>query len=704
MKKINYTSVAKALEKELRSELGAKDFFKENRHSMNEAWAKNLYYFDSSWKKLTSEKFSSISIRVFERFSIHNFSDQNIVVKLCLEKFSFPFENINIDGDKILVVGDKVILLEKIENRKYKDVRALWRDKQTWLRPHFEFMQNHLLNSATVKIPEFLNFKKFNSAMYQFHSILKESLGDREDTYQWLMNEFARHLCRYSNDQGFVHFVGPGGAGKSSVLKLLFEMLGNYCKKLSFKEILHENEKTKKFIRNNLCVRFFNISEPDGGKHGYGFLKDLTSANNQFNFAEESFNAKSCFIFDSNFIFESKINDTGLKRRYHLVGFGRKGHKKIQNLDEVYKNLSWAVFLDLLVRFSHLKIRNLVEHPKITDEILEFYEYCQNPTKLCLDKCYAPNPRGKRISEREIAHFFYGEFKDYYDDFCKNNFFYDPYMSEGIWERLSSKKIYDEFRLIHHRTAVSGRQTIFYNLSLGIPGIYGTMRDKVVTDLKRQGLQDDEIPKVLKSSKSASEILLGEDSKVRDTRFMYSYCGPFSFRDCGLPYGATDEDWKEAVAKGLLNALNSFQFQWLSNFKNWLGSLMEKQRSEEFCRKLKAIAEKNDLNLNFCMNNSDFNNIFDEIFDSFFKWVKDDLQRKKQVSPTEPSLMLSPMNFGIPKKTLANWHNLPANQLFMFQQPFGFVPQMTIIPPVQQSAADNLDGSSKKKLILGGKN
>lgn len=603
-----------------------KGLVKLRRFSQNESFNKNIFFSDEKgWWKFPTEKFDEICFNIFEEIGIKNENQQNKILKSFLAPYTISAEDLNKDGDKYLALFDGYyISLKDIENKAYANVSELWSDKDSWIKTHDELKAKKITMHAKITLPTCIDFEKEKEEFAMFRNLLLDSLGGREDSFVWLFDEFARHLSNYSRDQGFVHAVGHGGSGKSTFINSMIDLFGDYAVVIPFKKILEENEETKRIFFKNRHARFFSISEPNYGEYDFGFLKGLT-ANTKFSVNEQEFSLHSCFLFDSNFVFKTKFEDSGVERRYHLVGFGRTGKENLSNLEDVYKKLAQTIFLELLVRFSNLDLNAIVSHPPITQEIIQLFQYANDPIKFFLEKCYSPNPSNKsRLDVNRLEKITYQELIPFHKSYCETHFFYDTYMNQGVYDDFKISKFYKQLMIIHSNYAYTARQPVFYSISLGRPEPFDDMKQKVKFEVLNSGIMLSEI-EIEKKIRAASEKpSVDREQEIEDLSFMEYDKGCFSFSSFNVSkFQYSEERWKTNIINFL--CLNYLQCNTVAirKFCDWVAMILCNHNM--FTRVTSILdyrIKQNFCSFASCVLDTEIDNILSIIFQEYKKFVQ----------------------------------------------------------------------------------
>ena len=599
------------------------------RKTANEPFNANLFFSnDKGWYILPPEKFDECVFFIFDEMGIRNENEQNKILKSFFAPYTIDDSELNQESEQLLAFNDgQYICLKELENKHYGSVSDLWADKGKWLKNHKEMKSKNITLHMHICLPMEFDAEKQRKDFNLFKRTLLNSLGERKDTFDWLMDESARHCCNYGNDQGFVGCVGAGDSGKSSFVNMLQDIFGDYSVVTPFSYILEESAESRKFFYKNRNARFFFVSETGAGEFGLEFLKGLT-ANTSFSADDKKFRLNTCFIFDSNYIFKTKRADSGIERRYHLVGFGRKGGENISDLLQYYLALSQSFLLELLVRFSNLDLSERVTHPKITAEIKELYKYASEPISFFIQKCYSPAPinsKKTRIDINKLKTIVYQELLPYHKEYCEGQFFYNEYMNEHVYKNFSIADFYHQLMLEHTNFAFTARQPVFYNMALGRPDPFETMREKIKNELCQSGMLISplEMDTIINAAARKASVDYAEED-VEDLSYMDSDKGIFSFHFFMIKKQDFSEDiWKNKILEWLCIAYSCYNLFHINQFEQWINSIVSK--NEQLCKLKSAIdyyIRKNCALLNLCKLDSELARALDILFSEYQKWIR----------------------------------------------------------------------------------
>ncbi len=206
---------------------------------------------------------------------------------------------------------------------------------------------------------------------------------------QYVLKRASSFLSGSTRDETFDIFSGGGGNGKSKLMELLEECLGEYCVKLPITLLTNKrgasNAATPELARTK-GARLASLQEPDTNtKLNVGLMKELTGGDKIQARAlfQEPFEFKPQFkiVLCCNDKPELPPHDEGTWRRVRNTEFISKfvhepeedkilHFKRNEDLSEKFEN--WAeTFLSILIHYHSIYKR---EGLKVPDEILEYTE------------------------------------------------------------------------------------------------------------------------------------------------------------------------------------------------------------------------------------------------------------------------------------------------------------------------------------------
>ncbi|MGH6637743.1 MAG: phage/plasmid primase, P4 family, partial [Polaromonas sp.] len=221
-------------------------------------------------------------------------------------------------------------------------------------------------NSLTWVIPH--NYVETSNCT-RFLEWVEDALEDKEQTE--LLRAFINACLIQRYDlQVFLTFLGPGGTGKSTFLRILFALLGPMNCVTTNLESMEKNQfETSRLYGKKLTAIM------DAGRYigSVDVLKSITGGDfvryeRKYHNAEEGFTYKGMVVIASNEPLASIDHTSGLSRRQVVIEFSKRfsesdrtffeaygGEQKI--LDEIPEIINWALALsadDVTNRFTNL--------------------------------------------------------------------------------------------------------------------------------------------------------------------------------------------------------------------------------------------------------------------------------------------------------------------------------------------------------------
>lgn len=620
---------------------------------------------------------------------------QKILIKTFLSKFEKKESDFDREGDRYFVGGNFAVDLTKLIQKKYPKVSTMLRDKNAWDVPQISLQDNLITRYSEIKLSSNIENFIVESAVKRIKEILLRCMGNQKDSVESFLDYISAALYGIRKADYCLILQGVGGTGKNLLLDFLQLIFGNYFTTIEADELLNEKPAVKQKLYYRKSARIISIQEPSENKKKVSLLKRITGRG-KIQVEGKEFTMSSLFLIDSNFPVEPSAEDSGFDRRCYILPFGPKIPEEEQNRELLVelKDLAPYFLLELLRRFSCIEIEK-IQQPKITKTV-QYWNHIERNGKfvqafmdIC---CTADVETGKEIALKDIREEFQTHFPAIYSEYRKNYlFWFDGNKFEEIIQKTTAQEFNAIFLSRYKNHGLRNGYPTIRHLVVGNPREFQTMETRQIEDLmKRFHINKDEAKEKIDSARAPSVAKGKLNPLEEDYRDLLSYAGPWGFQSFRV-FDGNPKNWKKAVINHLcytqLQSMESFHFEFVIKF-------VSQSETDRLCNILKRkLAEK----MHFpedCISDVVINDILDVIFDAFAKGVRENLKNRHMISPMNPHFQISQMNLGISPTSI----NLP------FPQPFGFVPQMTIIPPVQQSAADNLDGSSKTKLILGGKN
>lgn len=271
--------------------------------------------------------------------------------------------------------------------------------------PYLLNLQNGTLDLQTLKLlphnPE-NKISKITNVKYNKDTICKlweETLDKyflgRKEIIEYFQKALGLSLVGKQLEHIFFLLHGRGSNGKTTILNVLREIMGDYCGEVNVDTFLSSKYENNRFSTYQVVgKRFIFCIEPD--KHKYlneGTVKALTGGDSIL------IEKKYCMPYEikpQGTIFLACNNlpvirgsDHGIWRRMKEIPFDYKitNEEKINNFEEILLKEKNGIFLWILIGWKEYKEKKLCE-PEILKRINEEYKNNENPiTDFCNEFC-----------------------------------------------------------------------------------------------------------------------------------------------------------------------------------------------------------------------------------------------------------------------------------------------------------------------------
>ena len=670
---------------------------KKSRVFLNESLTDNVFIEDANGLLKPLEKgilHSCLTTCLYE-MQISEINRQKCLIRTFLSKFEKPESDFDRDAENYFVGENFAVYLPKLSKKKYAKISAMLKDQSQWFHSTQSLKKNFITRYSQIKFPSNIDDFVVECAVEKIKKILLRCMGNQESSVEDFLNYLAVAIVGIRKADYFLILQGVGGTGKGLILDLLRLIFGGYFTTIDTEAFLNGKPSIKQELYYKRTARIISIQEPSEEKKKVGLLKQVTGRGT-IEIEGKEFSMNSLFVIDSNFPVEATAFDSGFNRRAYILPFGPTIPEEEQNREYIkeLKELAPYFLIELFRRFSCIDIAK-IQRPKITETVRYWNsierngKFVQAFMDIC---CTADVETGNDISLKDIREVFQTHFPVIYSEYRRKFlFWFDGDQFKTTIQKTTAREFDAEFLVRFKNCGLKNGYKTIRNLVIGNPGEFQTMEQRQIEDLmKRFHLNEDEAKVRIDSARAPSVAKSKANFLEDDYRDLLSYVGPWGLQ-CFKILDGNPREWKKAVIEYLCYS----KLQPIFSFKcDFVNKFISPQESERLCGILEQrLSEKMQFPEN-CVSDVVINDILEVIFDAFAKGVRENLKNRHMISPMNPHFQISQMNLGISPTSI----NLP------FPQPFGFVPQMTIIPPIQQSAAGNMDGSSKTKLILGGKN
>ena len=289
--------------------------------------------------------------------SLYNNCFKKNIIQECKNLFYSSYFISKLDQDKkILGVGNGILLLPLNKEEKLEYINDYC---------------NYIFIESYTPV-NYIFYDENNYYVKEIYNILKDIIPE-EDAFEYIMIFLSTSISNIAKEAIIMFFRGGGSNGKSTIMELMLNTLGNsYSKKLSLglltesRETSHTSNSAFMELKN---TRFGYFSEPDKvEKINTGRLKEILGneklTGRQIYGKQENFENRCNLVAASNYDFQINCNDYGCWRRIKYYEFkvrfvefptdNNKYEKKIiKNLisDVIKDSLYREAFLSILIHY-----------------------------------------------------------------------------------------------------------------------------------------------------------------------------------------------------------------------------------------------------------------------------------------------------------------------------------------------------------------
>lgn len=670
---------------------------KKSRVFSNEALTDNVFVGDDKGVLKPLEKgvlHSCLTTCLYE-MQISEINRQKCLIRTFLSKFEKPESDFDRDAENYFVGENFAVYLPKLSKKKYAKISAMLKDQSQWFHSTQSLKKNFITRYSQIKFPSNVDDFVVECAVEKIKKILLRCMGNQESSVEEFLNYLAVAIVGIRMADYFIIMQGVGGTGKGLILEFLKLIFGEYFTTIDTEAFLNGKPSIKQELYYKRTARIISIQEPSEEKKKVGLLKKVTGRGT-IEIEGKEFSMNSLFIIDSNFPVEPTAFDSGFNRRAYILPFGPTIPEEEQNREYLkeLKELAPYFLLELFRRFSCIDIAK-IHRPKMTETVRYWNSIERNEkfVQAFMDICCTSDVEtGREITLKDIREEFQSHFPAIYSEYRRKFlFWFDGDQFKTTIQKTTAREFDAEFLVRFKNCGLKNGYKTIRNLVIGNPGEFQTMEQRQIEDLmKRFHLNEDEAKVRIDSARAPSVAKAKLNPLEEDYRDLLSYVGLWGLHFFRI-FDGNPRGWKNAVINYLcvtkLQSLNSFRCDFVIKF-------VSPSETERLCEILRQRFSEKIQFPEECVSDVAINDVLNLIFDAFAKGVRENLKNRHLISPTSPQFQIFQMNLGISPTSL----NLP------FPQPFGFVPQMAIIPPIQQSAAGNMNGTSTTKLLLGKKN
>lgn len=605
------------------------EIFKAPSIDEKESSLANVYYWSGKyWALINSFELKGFLHRILkEDLHISATCRKTNLIDVFLSKFKIDEEELNVDGKSLFNTQAgvislpllKSIMIEKGNNLSVKD---LLDSKDEWLFDHEVYKENHLTCIAEISIPDNYDEENYLHEWMFFEKTFLKSLGNRKESLEWFLNLLSSCLSGVRKGEHFTALYGAPGAGKSTLVKFLQKIFGNYISTIEPDDLIQKTSSGLKKFYQSRFSRIISLSEFNDRRIPASFIKKLTG-DSEFLVGNQgvTFRLDSHIMIDTNHLVVPDEDDpAGFMRRIIYVPFGPEIKESDMDKDLELKlaKIKQSVFLNILLRFSAMEPSKL-STPDFSKELVKTVELFNNPIDFFYKKWCIPAidlHGGKNYKLSEIYRIFMQEFFYDYENSFSNVF----YHSEDFHKRpatIQKCKFNLKMQDLHHYvTNGHAGELVFHNLIIHNPGNYLSMRDYQRIQLKtfyRVCFSDDEADAIISDAERPPVISVPQSIFDTEYRDILWFKGFPSFEALGIPPDKVM--WENTILMRLINGNAMLISTWLQNS-------MDSDKYAEIWSRLSGGIQKNSCNYFLCSNDSNIRGILNSLFDFYVNSVR----------------------------------------------------------------------------------
>ena len=604
----------------------------------DESLTENCFWWTGKfWKRFKPLDLEGIMNAVLlEDLGVEASCRKNDQKKTFLSKRSISEKELNIDGKFSFNTESGVIDLIQLKSLADElgdsfNGQTLIANRDRWLFPHEEFKDNHLTCLAPITIPKSFYEEKFKADIDFLKSTLLKSMGGRKDSYESLINIVSACLSGERKGDHFSSLYGATGSGKSTFVELVDSIFGEeYDMTVEPEDLASKSEKAIRRFYRARFARIISISEPRDKKFNASFIKKLTGKSKILTgYDGEAMKLDSLIMIDSNHLIKpDELGPEAMKRRDIVIPFGPQIPEKEQdkNLSQKLKNIRQSFFLELLLRFPRINVRE-ISTPKVTDEVHETAERFSNPVKFFLETCTVPAldvHGGYNVAMTELYRVFKQHFFYIYESRFDAVFFKNQDFHVDLAE-ISKQRFTIEVEKVYHNITIGHAGARFVNnIIVRDPGNFRTVKEMQIQNLKNVycvAMDDKTAEDIITETEKPGTIVMPDnpnDSGFSDILW-FEGCPSFKWLSV-LPIQIA---WENQLLNIFCFANSNLLYQpHLREFINWLGCVIGINKAKESLSMLNCLIS-NCPNITIAGNNSEIRKILAQFFDIYLKFVRD---------------------------------------------------------------------------------
>lgn len=610
---------------------------KQERIFKDESLTENCFWWTGEfWKRFKPLELEGIMNSVLlDDLGIEASCRKNDLKKTFLARRCISEKELNIDGKFFFNTKSGVIDLIKLKELAEElgenfNGETLIRNREKWLFPHEDFKDNHFTCLAPITIPETFDEEKFKKDIAFLRKTFMKSMGDREDSFEWIMNLNSSSVSGEPKGDHFGSLLGATGAGKTTLVKLIGATFGEeYARTVEPEDLASKSEKAIKRFYRARYARIINVSEPSDKRLNTSFIKKLTGKSNILvGYDGESLNLDSFILIDSNHqITPDEADPSALKRRYIIIPFGPKIAEENQDkkLAEKLTKIRESFFLELLLRFPHINVGE-ISTPPVTQEVLETTERFKNPVKFFLETCTVPAldiHGGCNVAMSELYRIFKQHFHYIYEAKFKDIFYHNDDFHVDLAE-ISMQRFTVEVEKIYHNITIGHAGARFVNnIIVRNPGNFSSVREMQIENLKNVycvATDDKSAEEIITETEKPGSLIMPDSPNDAGFSDVLWFNGCPSFKWMCLP--PVKVLWENQLLKMcIFGACNPLYTSHLCEFTNWLALAIGFEKAQESLCLLKNLISQC-ATPQIAENNTEIRKTLNQFFDIYLKFVR----------------------------------------------------------------------------------
>ena len=618
-----------------------KDIIKHEKLCRNSGITEGVHLYNGKiWELQIPNSLEGKCHSILERRGVNAVVRKKAKIAQFFSAYEISEDEFNIDGENLFVIKNGIIDLRKLKDvyqnftEEERGLATLLERKSDWFFPHELYKENHLTTMAPVSIPDVFDEAKFKCDMAFIKETMLKSLGQVEESYEWINDLLSLCLSGIRKGDFFVNFFGRGGSGKTTFINFFSSVFGeDYFRVLATTNLFDEKNSSLNKLYRRKYARIINVSEPNDSKINASFLKKLTGDSKlTVGYDEKQFKINAQIIIDSNFIIDcQEVDKEAFMRRYSCIPWGPAIQETAQDkeLPEKLRKTSESFFLNLIERYAKSDIPTF-HKPAISFEVQKTISLFKNPIDYFFNTfCVAATDTlgGEEKFLSDIKDIFETDFRDYYEANFNNLFYKSEQFHRNLLDITASQ--FNRQMKLHHRNYDdrAGRRLRFNNIIVRKPGPEKTTMEAYVEYLKQSGIAKNDMEALEKISEAGKTFFRFSEEPDGNFDDIKDLPGDFSFLSFGLSKYPSKIAWKNTMGFWLLNNVicNSFHLRDQTTFYNWLLSI-----SGNKYQQIRSALYESFLGIRNCcdiLTNEKFRDCLSILFDLYVKFARNKLRK-----------------------------------------------------------------------------